>query len=107
MVSLSAVEELASELWPAKPIAVAALPDARKGERLVMLTSEPGATRDVFGRFAKSRGANDLMVPAEVYVVETVPLLGSGKVDFVASTKLAVELSQTQQRKPQPIVAAE
>lgn len=107
MVSLAAVEELASELWPAKPIAVAALPDARKGERLVMLTSEAGATRETFGQFARSKGANELMVPGEIYVIDAVPLLGSGKVDFVAATKLAVELSKTRQRKPQPIVAAE
>ena len=34
MISLAAVEALAAELWPDAPSAVAAVPDARKGERL-------------------------------------------------------------------------
>ena len=87
MVSLAAVEALAGELWPGVPSAVATLPDPRKGERLVLVTEAPGATRADFLRFAKERGAADLMVPAEV-VVESVPLLGSGKVDFGSVTRL-------------------
>lgn len=87
MVSLAAVEALAGELWPGASLAVANLPDSRKGERLVLVTDEPTATRAEFHSFAKSRGAADLMVPAEV-VVDSVPLLGSGKVDFAALGRL-------------------
>lgn len=107
MVSLAAVEALASELWPAKPLAVVALPDARKGERLVLLTSEAGATREAFGRFAKSHAATELMVPAEVHVVPAVPLLGSGKTDYVGALQLAKEIAAQARPKAQPIVAAE
>ncbi len=35
MVSLAAVEALAAELWPNAPSAVSAVPDLRKGERLI------------------------------------------------------------------------
>src|SRR6202165_4968262 len=68
MISLAAVEALATELWPNAPSAVAALPDARKGERLVLVTQQKGATRADFHMFAKGRHASDLMMPSEVWV---------------------------------------
>src|SRR5271166_1652963 len=91
MISLAAVEALASELWPDTASAVAALPDARKGERLVLVTQQKGATRGDFQNFAKARQASDLMIPSEVWVLDKLPLLGSGKVDMVAVAKLVRE----------------
>ncbi|MER8884739.1 acyl-[ACP]--phospholipid O-acyltransferase [Mesorhizobium sp. M0816] len=87
MVSLAAVEALAGELWKGSLSAVAAVPDARKGEKLVLITEAVNATRAEFLAFAKANGAMDLMVPAEVRVVAKVPVLGSGKLDFSAVTK--------------------
>ena len=46
MVSLSAVEALVTELWPSAQSAVVALPDPRKGERLILVTTRGDATRD-------------------------------------------------------------
>ncbi len=89
MVSLAAVEELASRCWPGALSAAAALPDARKGQRLVLLTQKKEASRAAFLQFAKANGAADFMIPSEVLVVEAVPLLGSGKLDLAGVTKLA------------------
>lgn len=89
MVSLAAVEALAGQLWPSSLSVVSAVPDAKKGERLILLTDAPNATRADFAIFAKAKGAMDMMVPAEVNV-GTVPVLGSGKVDFVAAKKIAL-----------------
>jgi acyl-[acyl-carrier-protein]-phospholipid O-acyltransferase/long-chain-fatty-acid--[acyl-carrier-protein] ligase len=91
MISLAAVETLASELWPAAMSGAASAPDPRKGERIVLITTQKDATRPTFLAFAKSKGASDLMVPAEVIVIDQLPLLGSGKVDQVALTKMARE----------------
>jgi acyl-[acyl-carrier-protein]-phospholipid O-acyltransferase / long-chain-fatty-acid--[acyl-carrier-protein] ligase len=91
MVSLAAVEMLASELWPDALSAVASVPDMRKGERLILFTQQQGATRSEFMAFARSKGASELMVPTEVVVMEKLPLLGSGKIDNVALTNLARE----------------
>jgi len=90
MVSLAAVEALAGNLWPGTLVAVSAVPDAKKGERLILLTDAPNATRADFLAYAKSKNAMDMMVPAEVRVGK-VPVLGTGKVDFVAARKLALE----------------
>ena len=66
-------------------------PIARKGEKLILVTDAQDATRADFLAYAKARNAMDLMVPAEVRVVDKVPVLGSGKVDFVGVTKLVRE----------------
>jgi acyl-[acyl-carrier-protein]-phospholipid O-acyltransferase / long-chain-fatty-acid--[acyl-carrier-protein] ligase len=88
MISLAAVEDLAAELWPDTPSAVVALPDPRRGERLVLVTEKQGATRAALQAHAKTGGAADLMVPAEVVVVDRLPLLGSGKPDLVTVAQL-------------------
>jgi acyl-[acyl-carrier-protein]-phospholipid O-acyltransferase/long-chain-fatty-acid--[acyl-carrier-protein] ligase len=91
MISLAAVESLAAQLWPDVMSAVATAPDPRKGERLVLVTQKKGATRSEFQAFAKSRGASDLMVPAEVVYLEKLPVLGTGKIDMVGVAKLVKE----------------
>jgi acyl-[acyl-carrier-protein]-phospholipid O-acyltransferase/long-chain-fatty-acid--[acyl-carrier-protein] ligase len=91
MVSLAAVEMLAAELWPNNVTAVAAVPDARKGERLIMVTDKHGATRSEFMTYARSKHASELMLPAEVVVLDKMPMLGSGKVDQLTVEKFVRE----------------
>jgi acyl-[acyl-carrier-protein]-phospholipid O-acyltransferase / long-chain-fatty-acid--[acyl-carrier-protein] ligase len=91
MVSLAAVEMLAAELWPNAITAVTAIPDARKGERLVMVTDKHGATRGDFVAYARGKHASELMFPAEMIVLDKLPLLGSGKVDNMAVAKFVRE----------------
>jgi acyl-[acyl-carrier-protein]-phospholipid O-acyltransferase/long-chain-fatty-acid--[acyl-carrier-protein] ligase len=88
MISLAAVEALASELWPDALSGCATAPDARKGERIVLVTTRRDATRAAFLAFAKSRGAPELMTPADVLMVEKMPLLGSGKIDNLSLAQL-------------------
>jgi acyl-[acyl-carrier-protein]-phospholipid O-acyltransferase/long-chain-fatty-acid--[acyl-carrier-protein] ligase len=94
MISLAAVEMLAAELWPDALSAAATVPDLRKGERLIVFTQHPAAKRSDFQAFAKSKGASDLMIPSDILVIEKVPVLGTGKVDNVAVTKLAQQFVQ-------------
>jgi acyl-[acyl-carrier-protein]-phospholipid O-acyltransferase/long-chain-fatty-acid--[acyl-carrier-protein] ligase len=91
MISLAAVETLAYELWPNALSAVVAVPDLRKGERLILLTQQKDATRSDFQMFAKAKHASDLMIPSDVWVLDTLSLLGSGKVDMMAAQKLVQE----------------
>ncbi len=88
MVSLAAVEALAAEVWPQVVPVVVAVPDARKGERLILVSTDRSAMREQFLRAAKAKGMSELSVPAEIMLVEKIPLLGSGKPDFVAATTL-------------------
>src|SRR4029450_2562695 len=91
MVSLAAVEALASDLWPSALSAVVAVPDPRKGERLILLTQQNGAARSDFQSSPRAKHASDLMIPAEVWVLDKLPVLGTGKVDTMAVGKLVEE----------------
>jgi acyl-[acyl-carrier-protein]-phospholipid O-acyltransferase/long-chain-fatty-acid--[acyl-carrier-protein] ligase len=91
MISLSAVETMVAALYPQARSAVVSIPDARKGERLVLVTTEAGAARDAMLRQARLMGATELSVPAFIAVVDELPLLGTGKTDYVAATALAKE----------------
>ena len=83
MISLAAVELLVAELWPDHPPAVVAVPDARKGEKMILVTTKPGATRAEVQAWLKIKGAPEIMTPASVVVVPEMPQLGSGKTDYV------------------------
>ena len=91
MVSLAAVEMLAAELWPHYNSAVLAVPDARKGERLILVTDKHSATRADFMAYGRSKHAHEIMFPSEVIVMDRLPLLGSGKPDLVTLQKFALE----------------
>jgi len=59
------------------------------------VTDKRGGSRSEFQAFARSRNAADLMVPAEVLVVDKVPVLGSGKLDYVGVTRLVGDRAKT------------
>ena len=91
MISLAAVETIASELWPQALSAVVAVADARKGERLILVTQQKDATRAQFLAFAREHGASELMAPAEVMILDKMPLLGTGKIDLVSLNQIVQE----------------
>jgi acyl-CoA synthetase (AMP-forming)/AMP-acid ligase II len=61
MISLAAIETLASELWPDALSAVVTQPDPRRGERVVLVTERKHATRAAFQAHARAKGASDLI----------------------------------------------
>jgi acyl-[acyl-carrier-protein]-phospholipid O-acyltransferase / long-chain-fatty-acid--[acyl-carrier-protein] ligase len=98
MVSLSAVEDIAAAVWPQAAAVAVSIPDPRKGERIVLLTTQKDAERSAMQRQAKAVGASELAVPATIQVVDKVPLLGSGKTDYVAATALARDIAAAPER---------
>jgi acyl-[acyl-carrier-protein]-phospholipid O-acyltransferase/long-chain-fatty-acid--[acyl-carrier-protein] ligase len=93
MVSMAAAESLVSSLWPGDVHAVVSLPDARKGEQLVLVTSHAGAGSPALLAHARARGVPAIMVPRTILTVASVPLLGSGKVNYPAAQRV-VEAAQ-------------
>ena len=89
MVSLAAVEELAAGLWPQARHAVVSLEDPRKGERLVLLTEHQEADSIALLRHMQAMGAPELAAPRQVIRVNELPVLGSGKTDYVAIQRIA------------------
>ena len=89
MVSLTAVEGLASAVWPESRHAVVAVPDTRKGERLVLVTDRTDADVARLAAWAKDHGAPELSVPKKIMRVPEVPVLGTGKTDYVSIQRMA------------------
>jgi acyl-[acyl-carrier-protein]-phospholipid O-acyltransferase/long-chain-fatty-acid--[acyl-carrier-protein] ligase len=84
MVSLTAVEGLASAVWPEARHAVVAVADSRKGEKLVLVTDRSDAEVARLAEWAREHGAPELAVPKKIVRVGEVPVLGTGKTDYVA-----------------------
>jgi acyl-[acyl-carrier-protein]-phospholipid O-acyltransferase/long-chain-fatty-acid--[acyl-carrier-protein] ligase len=89
MVSLMAAENLASGVWPDARHAVIAVPDARKGERLVLVTDRLDAQLAPLIAHARAIGAPELLVPSRIVRAPEVPVLGTGKTDYVAIQRIA------------------
>ncbi|MBV9287753.1 MAG: acyl-[ACP]--phospholipid O-acyltransferase [Hyphomicrobiales bacterium] len=83
-VSLGAVEDLISGLWPDDLFAAVAAPDPKRGERVIVATTKSGASKAEVQAWMKIKGASEIMFPESVVILETIPLLGSGKTDYVA-----------------------
>ncbi len=92
MVSLNAVEGYAQQLWPGAMHAATSMPDTRKGERIVLFTNRQGAEASAFVAWAKENGVQDIAVPKRIIAIEEIPLLGTGKTDYVALGRMATEL---------------
>ena len=93
MVSLTAVETYLSQLWPDAAHAVVALPDPKKGEQLVLLTEQADAKRPAITAHIKKEGISELSNPKTIHIVDSIPLLGTGKLDYVTIKQLAEELT--------------
>ncbi|TPI38858.1 AMP-binding protein [Mesorhizobium sp. B3-1-6] len=91
MVSLGAVEMLVQSLWPEERHAAVAVPDKRRGERIVLVTTADDANAEELRQFGKKAGAAELMVPNDIIKVEEIPVLGSGKTDYISARKLAID----------------
>lgn len=89
MVSLPAVEGYAAALWPGFDHAVVTRPDPRKGEQLVLFTTNTQARFAELSAWGKANGVAELMIPRDIRPLEALPVLGTGKLDYVAMTAAA------------------
>ena len=91
MVSLAAVESVAERIWPEGRHAAAALPDPKRGQRIVLVTTSVEADVPLFRQGARAAGLADTTVPDAIVHVSEIPTLGSGKIDGPAVQRLAEE----------------
>ena len=88
-VSLAVVENIAAALWPDNAHAAVAVPDGRKGEQIVLVTDAQEARRlDMIG-WAQNHGVAEITVPRRVVLAAAIPLLATGKTDYVSVQKMA------------------
>ncbi len=92
MISLTAVEGYLAKLWPDTAHAIVALPDPKKGEQLILLTEQADAERSTIIAYTKKEGISELSNPKTIHIVDKIPLLGTGKLDYVTVKELAEKL---------------
>ncbi|MEO0809909.1 MAG: AMP-binding protein [Pseudomonadota bacterium] len=92
MVSLAVVENCANAIWPDNLHAAATLPDPRKGEQVILLSDAKECNRSDILAWAQNHGVPELSVPKKVFVVDEIPVLGTGKLDYGTINKMAVDL---------------
>jgi acyl-[acyl-carrier-protein]-phospholipid O-acyltransferase/long-chain-fatty-acid--[acyl-carrier-protein] ligase len=85
MVSLTAVEDALAGAFPRFgprcTVAVVAVPDEDKGEKLIAVTNEPRLQLADIRAAVRAKNLSNLCAPRELRVVRAIPKLGSGKVD--------------------------
>ena len=84
----ASVEVLASETWPEALHAAVAIPDVRKGEQVVLLTTVENADRSTLSAIAQQKGIAEISVPRRILPVNKIPVLGTGKIDYVAAGQM-------------------
>ncbi|QIB34423.1 acyl-[ACP]--phospholipid O-acyltransferase [Ancylobacter pratisalsi] len=92
MISLAAVDAMVAALRPDAEHVAVAIPDAKRGERVLLLSTALDLTRAALQAHGRALGVSELMIPAEILPIEHLPLLGSGKVDFGKARVLALEI---------------
>ncbi len=92
MISLGGIE---ASIIPALPedieILATAIPDDKKGEKVVLLYAGDIDESELKACIANS-GLNSLMMPGLMIAVEAIPKLGSGKSDFNAAKQIAMAI---------------
>ncbi|SDF30138.1 AMP-binding protein [Sporomusa acidovorans] len=91
MVSLDAVEKAAEQCFGTDRNAAINLPDVKKGEKIILYTMFKGASKQSMREFMSQTRQSMLAMPAEIIVIDKLPLLGSGKTDYVTLKALAVQ----------------
>lgn len=89
MVSLEMVEKIATQAAPEHLHAAVNQPDPQRGEALVLFTTDNALTRERMLEVARANGNPEIAVPKKILPLETIPLLGTGKTDYVTLKKMA------------------
>ncbi len=92
MVSLEAVERIARHASPDHQHAATVLIVSELGESTALFTTDPQLNRIALLQAARKLGGHELAVARNIVPVEKLPLLGSGKVDYVALQALVAGL---------------
>ncbi len=88
MVSLTVVEQLAMKAWENANHAAISLPDIKKGEQIILITTQKQATVSELSK--SSTGVTAINLPKKILFIDTIPVMTTGKTDYVALTNWAI-----------------
>jgi acyl-[acyl-carrier-protein]-phospholipid O-acyltransferase / long-chain-fatty-acid--[acyl-carrier-protein] ligase len=93
MVPHMAIEEAINAILGGAASVVTAIPDEQKGEKLVVFYSQNGVAPDAVWEKLNQSDLPKLWIPKRenIHCIDSIPLLGSGKVDLKSVKQLAME----------------
>ena len=91
MVSLLSVETVINNKWEGFITGAVNIPDAKKGEQIVLITTCKDITKDGLISAFKAAGVTELGIPSRIIVTDNPPLLGTGKFDYVSAKEMALK----------------
>jgi acyl-[acyl-carrier-protein]-phospholipid O-acyltransferase/long-chain-fatty-acid--[acyl-carrier-protein] ligase len=89
MVSLESVEDIANHASAQHQHAATTQTDLQRGENIILYTTDVALTRDQLANSAKELGSPELAIARKIIAVEELPLLGTGKTDYVTLKQMA------------------
>lgn len=89
MVSLLSVETVIQKKWPGVIAGAVNIPDKKKGEQIVLITTSKDINKEELISAFKAAGVTELGIPSKIIVTDNPPLLGTGKFDYVRAKELA------------------
>ncbi|MBS0290194.1 MAG: acyl-[ACP]--phospholipid O-acyltransferase [Proteobacteria bacterium] len=92
MVSLTFVEQYLDKLWPQHMHAVVTQPDEKKGEQLVLFTTNMSAQKSDIAQYVRSVGISELAIPKVIHTLSKLLLLGTGKIDYIGIQALLKDI---------------
>ena len=90
MVSLLAVEQVIAKEFPEAISGAVNIPDDKKGEQIVLITTDKTITKERLIELFKRVGMTELGLPSAIITTAEPPLLGTGKFDYVTAKEMAL-----------------
>jgi acyl-[acyl-carrier-protein]-phospholipid O-acyltransferase/long-chain-fatty-acid--[acyl-carrier-protein] ligase len=90
MVSLLAVEGIAASAWPETLNAAIINKCPKKGEQILLFSEAIDADKATFVKKVREAGQSELLVPYQIIAGSKIPVLPSGKIDYVTLEKIEI-----------------
>lgn len=91
MVSLTAVEGVAASIWPELLHAAVSKKSPRKGEQIILYSEAATADKSSFIKKIQDMAYSELLIPHQIFPGSKIPVLPSGKIDYVTIEKELIE----------------
>lgn len=89
MISLDAVEKAAEACFGTARNGAVNIPDEKKGEKIFLYTQCQTASKPRLREYLRQTKQTMLALPVQVIILEKLPVLGSGKIDYMRLKALA------------------
>ena len=91
MISLAAVEEMLISVDTEFDYAAVSIEDEKKGEQIVLFTTNKNLKRDLISKICKEKQLSELYIPKVIISINELPVLATGKLNYRLIVEMAAE----------------